>query len=101
MLSARLSNAVRKMVYRRDGWACVLCDSRSYLQIHHVVPRSEGGANQPPNLVTLCSRCHAQIHGDLPPAADWLTPPDMVQACVEYLADYYTDAGCVWDPYDE
>lgn len=53
MISANIPNARRKQIYRRDGYACALCDNRQYLQIHHVVPRSEGGSDMPENLICL------------------------------------------------
>lgn len=38
------------------------CGSARFLEVHHVVPRSAGGANDVANLVTLCSRCHGFVH---------------------------------------
>ena len=63
MLSASIPTATRKEVYRRDGYRCALCDSPKGLQIHHAVHRSEGGSNQPQNLICLCWKCHAAAHG--------------------------------------
>ena len=99
MVSANIPTSTRKAVYRRDGYRCILCDSAQYIQIHHVVPRSEGGSDFPENLVTLCSRCHGQAHGiDVVPG---IADPDTVeQACVEYLADMYTtDDNGAWYPF--
>ena len=33
------------------------------LNVHHVVPVSEGGGDEPENLVTLCVKCHKAVHG--------------------------------------
>lgn len=33
------------------------------LHIHHIVPVSEGGGDEPSNLITLCEECHKKIHG--------------------------------------
>jgi hypothetical protein len=41
---------------------CVACGSQSRLQHHHIVPRSEGGGDDPINLITLCALCHHKIH---------------------------------------
>ncbi len=38
------------------------CGRTNYLEIHHVVPRSRGGANDPGNLTCLCSACHRLVH---------------------------------------
>jgi 5-methylcytosine-specific restriction protein A len=29
------------------------------LEVHHIIPRAEGGGDHPGNLKTLCSACHA------------------------------------------
>ena len=79
MLSAKISNDVRKAVYRRDHFRCVLCDYDRGLQVHHVVSRGQGGTNYPQNL----------------------QPAEVCQACVEYVADLYTDLGFVWNPWEE
>ena len=64
MISANIDRDIRRAVYQRDGWRCVLCDSTKYLQIHHGIPKSRGGDPESMhNLVTLCSDCHALAHG--------------------------------------
>jgi 5-methylcytosine-specific restriction endonuclease McrA len=56
--------AVRDAVLSRDGEQCQLCgtggDNR--LQLHHLVYRSHGGEHVSENLVTLCFRCHEDVH---------------------------------------
>lgn len=97
MISANISNSKRKAVYRRDGYRCALCDYSQHLQLHHVVPRGEGGPDSEQNLITLCAECHALAHGfDLRGLDDPPTQEDMTQACVEYLADYYAPD---WNPW--
>ena len=95
-MTANISRETRKEVYQRDGWRCALCDCTQYIQIHHVIPRGQGGAlDSPHNLITLCSKCHGQAHGtDLVPG---ITEADMAQMCVEYLADLYAFEG--WHPW--
>lgn len=100
MLSAGIPNEVRRAVYRRDHYACALCDDNRHLQIHHAVHRSQGGSNSPHNLITLCHRCHALAHGTnlyKADGIDTLTPEDVNQAIVEYLADLYAPD---WDPWE-
>ncbi len=95
MISAKIPNETRKQVYRRDGYRCALCDCTKYLQIHHYIPRGKGGNNSPHNLITLCTYCHAHVHGHNLFVTD-LTADDIDQMICEYLADYYADK---WDPY--
>lgn len=53
---------VRAEVLRRDWNACVRCGDPDNLQVHHIVPVSEGGANVIANLETLCASCHRAAH---------------------------------------
>lgn len=86
-MTANIPNNRRKAIYKRDGYRCALCDSTDGLQIHHVVPRGEGGSDFDENLITLCWRCHAQAHGvDLAPD---MTSEYIEQMCVEYVSDLY------------
>ena len=102
MLSANIPNTTRKEVYRRDGYRCALCDSPKGLQIHHAIHRSEGGSNQPQNLICLCWKCHAAAHGSrMPEYPEYVTPEYIEQAVVEYLSDYYACNGQEWYPFGD
>jgi len=101
MISANIPNETRRAVYRRDGFACALCGDVDGLQAHHVIHRSCGGSNYPMNLITLCWRCHAVAHGTRMPEYGNMEPAEVCQACVEYVADYYTDLGYIWNPWEE
>lgn len=96
MMNARISNTRRRAIYKRDGYRCALCDSTKYLQIHHCIPRGQGGTDNAMNLVCLCADCHALAHGIRP--NDWweISKEDVDQAIVEYLADYYAPD---WNPW--
>lgn len=98
MISANISNKQRKDIYKRDGYRCALCDSTRFLQIHHNIPRGQGGTDSPHNLITLCSDCHALAHGAN--LQDWqdVTQKDIQQACTEYLADFYAPG---WNPWTD
>ena len=52
-------------VLDRDGYKCRSGRKVKHskkLQVHHLVPRANGGANAPGNLLTLCETCHAALH---------------------------------------
>lgn len=61
---AAVPPAVRRAVMNRDGYRCRMpgCGKTHFLEVHHLVPRSRGGGNEPDNLVTLCSSCHRFVH---------------------------------------
>jgi 5-methylcytosine-specific restriction endonuclease McrA len=35
------------------------------LVVHHIIPVSKGGSDHPDNLITLCRKCHKQIHKEM------------------------------------
>lgn len=53
---------LRRQIYERDEGQCVLCGG-SGAHIHHIIFRSQGGKDEPRNLVTLCGHCHERAHG--------------------------------------
>jgi hypothetical protein len=51
----------RDAILCRDNYTCQSCGkykNQQDLEVHHVIPRSEGGKDAPTNLVTLCKHCH-------------------------------------------
>jgi 5-methylcytosine-specific restriction endonuclease McrA len=61
--------AVEHQVMLRDRGQCTQvntrgqrCESRRWLQNHHMIEVRHGGSNEPENLVTLCSAHHRQKH---------------------------------------
>lgn len=52
---------VRDAVLERDGRRCRLCGSDGN-HVHHIMPRHCGGADNPINLMTVCTACHKMIH---------------------------------------
>lgn len=60
--------AYRELVLKRDGFRCRQCGVRCErldADVHHLIPRSLGGSDDPSNLVTLCDGCHAAHHPNL------------------------------------
>lgn len=53
----------RQYVLKRDDFKCVKCGSVESLHVHHVVPRKMKFDHSASNLVTLCHRCHGEVHG--------------------------------------
>ena len=43
---------------------CQLCGSTNWLEIHHIVYRSEQGSNDERNLIRLCKFHHEMVHSN-------------------------------------
>ena len=62
-VNARRWAAVRRAVFERDGWRCVMCGKAGRLECDHVTPmqREPGQDVYDPNgLQTLCRSCHIE-----------------------------------------
>ncbi|MGE0550275.1 MAG: HNH endonuclease [Kofleriaceae bacterium] len=55
---------VRRLVWRRDHGRCVMpgCRSAAHLDLHHIVPRAQGGTHKPENIVLICGSHHDARH---------------------------------------
>ena len=54
---------LRLKVFDRDRWLCRICRERVPYDAHHVLARSLGGKDVLHNLLSVCRRCHEDIHG--------------------------------------
>ena len=53
----------REAVLHRDNYTCQCCGKKhTRLEVHHIIFRSMGGADDERNLITLCEKCHKLIH---------------------------------------
>ncbi len=54
----------RRKILRRDGYCCAVpgCGNSLWLDIHHVIFYADGGLTIGDNLITVCTRCHRNIH---------------------------------------
>lgn len=46
----------------RDMYKCRVCGSPIFPEGHHIINYSYGGAATTDNIVTLCRKCHKQVH---------------------------------------
>lgn len=56
--SAREWQLIRDRFHREGFRECIHCSFRTDLELHHIVPRSQGGDDVIQNLVPLCQQCH-------------------------------------------
>jgi hypothetical protein len=56
--------AIRREVFWRDRGRCVVpgCRNATFVDLHHLDLRSEGGEHDPDNLVVLCGAHHGALH---------------------------------------
>ena len=56
------TEATKQEARRRSHYTCVWCRGRqAFLQVHHIIPQAQGGANDLQNAVALCPNCHTLI----------------------------------------
>ncbi|OGW30454.1 MAG: hypothetical protein A2X59_07190 [Nitrospirae bacterium GWC2_42_7] len=44
------------------GRKCCLCGSLHNVQVHHIVPKEDGGQDDVDNAIVLCPMCHDRVH---------------------------------------
>jgi len=56
--------AVRRRVLERDQYRCRIpgCRHTLDLEVHHIIPRADGGTHHPDDLITNCGAHHRAIH---------------------------------------
>jgi 5-methylcytosine-specific restriction endonuclease McrA len=66
-LRERLGRGVADSIRERDRYLCVYCGAvelspaeRHHLD--HIIPKSQGGKDEPTNLVVACQRCNTARH---------------------------------------
>jgi hypothetical protein len=59
--------AIRRLVLHRDGARCKVpgCRHTTFVDVHHLRPRSEGGSHDPDSLIVLCGAHHRALHRGL------------------------------------
>ncbi len=53
---------LRLKILERDVWRCQSCGKREQLEVHHIIHRSQSGADAEGNLTVLCGDCHQRGH---------------------------------------
>jgi 5-methylcytosine-specific restriction endonuclease McrA len=59
--STRAWRALRERVLARDRHRCVVCGALA-IEVDHIIPRSQGGADVLANGRSLCAECHQRRH---------------------------------------
>jgi hypothetical protein len=63
-LAESIPKPIRRQILRRDGGRCVVpgCRHSTFVDVHHIDPRCEGGLHTPENLIVLCVAHHRAVH---------------------------------------
>ena len=66
-ISRTIPPATRRAVLIRDQGRCQVpgCRGKRHLELHHLLPRAQGGGHDPQNLITLCWTHHELVHRDV------------------------------------
>ena len=61
-----VSKETYNVVIQRDNYSCRLCGSTNWLQLHHILYRSERKdlINDIDNCIMLCENCHRLVHSN-------------------------------------
>jgi len=65
------SEATKLIVRKKSHLQCCLCKHVG-IEIHHIIPQSEGGPDDESNAAPLCPACH-EIYGDNPKKRKFIT----------------------------
>jgi HNH endonuclease len=54
---------IRKIIFERDDYMCQICGkTNGRLDVHHIIPRIDGGQDSMDNLITVCNGiCHKKL----------------------------------------
>lgn len=58
-----IPNELYEDVLERDNRECVRCENPE-VEVHHIIPVSNGGASEKENLAAVCHECHYKAHGE-------------------------------------
>lgn len=56
----QITTKTRRLVFERDAYRCVRCNTHFNLCVDHVHPWSKGGSDDIDNLQTLCKSCNSK-----------------------------------------
>ena len=66
-----ISPTTRRLISQQANSECPFCGERDVAlhEVHHIVPRAEGGSNDPENLILVCRNCHVRVANKTIPAS--------------------------------
>jgi hypothetical protein len=58
------SEATKREARQRAHYQCVIYRTIAFVEVHHIVPQAEDGADSIDNAAPLCATCHAHFGGN-------------------------------------
>ena len=66
-MSADFDKNATELLARCARHCCICRRFRpTKLQVHHILPREDGGTDEPENLIAVCLTCHSDVHTHRP-----------------------------------
>lgn len=57
-----MNDKLRYQVLRRDSYICQQdYETKTDLDVHHIIPKRQGGLDTLNNLITVCRKCHEWV----------------------------------------
>ena len=77
-------------ILERANKGCSICGwNESTCDIHHIIPKSQGGTNEHNNLIIVCPNCHRIIHTSDKYSIEFLQEHSMEQQFNDWKNYYY------------
>ena len=55
--------SIRVRYFKTHPNICTVCGYPGFVEVHHIIPVSNGGGHNDENLTSLCEVCHDIAHG--------------------------------------
>ena len=87
-----MSSKTTAKLIKRAGLGCSICGwKESSLDIHHIIPKKEGGTNDNENLIMLCPNCHRIVHTTNKYTREYLQSLSIDKVFVNWKEFYHTE----------
>lgn len=61
-----LSKRTISKILKRANQGCMICGwNEATCDIHHIIPKKQGGSNNNENLIVICPNCHRKVHNKI------------------------------------
>lgn len=73
-------------ILKRAGAACSICGwNDAVCDVHHIIPKSQGGTDDNGNLIIICPNCHRKIHSGV----NFISSEELISKSILFNADLW------------